>query len=144
MHKMEKVTKNTIISEVGFFPELNERYREYFPTGKIVLKKGEHRGPNKGFGIDHILAEHKSDLSQHNLAHSDEGVICYVQLILRSGAQIYSEFASLRGFHRPMVIKSSTGTVVLERKDINGETLYSVVTAFGGTVARGTQIGTFK
>lgn len=141
---MKEVSKNTIISKVGLFPELNEKFRKDFPVGEIVLKHGEHRGPNKGFGIVHILKEHKSDLTKHNLDHSDEGVICYVKLILRSGARIYSEFASLRGFHRPMVILSSIGTVVLERKDIKGKTLYSVVTAFGGNKVKGIQIGRFN
>ena len=32
---MKNITKNTIISEVGFFPELNDQYREEFPIGKI-------------------------------------------------------------------------------------------------------------
>lgn len=139
---MKNITKNKIISEVGFFPELNDKYREEFPIGKIVLKHGEHRGPNRGFGIVHILAEHKSDLTNHSLKHSSDGVIDYVSLILRSGAKIYSEFASVRGFHRPTVIWSSVGTVVLERQIINGQNIYSVITAFGRKSAKGTQIGT--
>lgn len=140
---MNKITKNTIISEVGYFPELNEKYRLDFPAGKIVLKQGEHRGPNRGFGVVHILAEHKSDLTKYNLNHSAEGVARYVKSILHPGAKIYSEFASVRGFHRPTVIWSLVGTIVLERQEIDGEIFYSVVTAFGGKNAKGTQIGNF-
>lgn len=62
-------------------------------------------------------------------------------LILQSGAQIFSEFANLRGFHRPMVVYSRIGTVVLERQEINGESVYSVVTAFARTSPRGQKIG---
>jgi hypothetical protein len=140
---MNKITKNTIISEVGYFPELNKKHRLDFPAGRIVLKQGEHRGPNRGFGVAHILAEHKSDLTKYTLDHSTDGVISYVKLILRSGAKIYSEFASVRGFHRPTVIRSLVGTVILERQEIDGEIFYSVVTAFGSKSAKGTQIGTF-
>ena len=91
----------------------------------------------------HILAEHKSDLTKYTFDHSADGVISYVKLILRSGAKIYSEFASVRGLHRPTVIWSLVGTVVLERQEIDGEIFYSVVTAFGRKNAKGTQIETF-
>lgn len=141
---MNRITKNTIASEIGWFPDLGKKYSLDFPSGRIVLKYGEHRGPNKGFGINHILAEHKSDLISNNLEESANGVINYIQLILISGAKIYSEYADLRGFHRPMIVRSSIGTVVLERQCINNENVYSVVTAFGGKTAKGTQIGTFK
>jgi hypothetical protein len=57
------------------------------------------------------------------------------------GAGIYCEFDDLRGFQRPMIVRSRIGTVVLERQRINGLTFYSVVTAFGGTKARGIKIG---
>lgn len=140
---MNKITKNTIISEVGDFPKLRETYRSDFPEGKIILKHGEHRGPGRGFGIAHILAEHESDLDHHSLPNSEDGVISYIKLILHSGALIYSEFEGIGRPHRPTIIRSSIGTVVLERQEINGETLYSVVTAFGGKSAKGTQIGTF-
>ena len=137
------ITKNSIISEVGLFPELHERYKKDFPAGKICLKHGEHRGVNRGFGIVHILAEHTADLSDHNLPHTSDGVIDYVNLILRSGARIFSEFNSVRGFHRPTIIWSLVGTVVLERQCVNGEIMYSVVTAFGQKQPKGTQIGTY-
>lgn len=63
-------------------------------------------------------------------------------MIFQSGAKIFSEFSDVRGNHRPMIVYSRIGTVVLERKEIEGESVYSVVTAFGRTSPRGTQIGT--
>lgn len=133
--------KNTIIKEIGTFPLLSEKFRVDFPVGKIVLKIGEHRGANRGFGVIHILAEHTADLTKHELSLDENGVADYVALILQSGAQIFSEFNSLRGFHRPMIIYSRAGTVVLERQEINGESVYSVVTAFARKNPRGQKIG---
>lgn len=132
------IMKNKIIAEVGILPTLIERYRSDFPPGKIFLKQGEHKGANKGFGVTLILAEHKADLSKHNLCLNAEGVIAYIKLILQSGAGIYSEY---RGFPRPMIIQSRIGVVVLERKEVNGITTYSVITAFGSRSAKGEKIG---
>lgn len=133
--------KNRIIKHIGHFPLLIEKYRGDFPEGAIVLKLGEHRGANRGFGVLHILAEHAADLEKHSLTADETGVCAYVELILTTGAGIYSEFAALRGYHRPMVVYSRVGTVVLERQEIDGETVYSVVTAFARTSPRGVKIG---
>lgn len=140
----ETLTKNSVVAEVGIFPELHERYKFDFPIGKIYLKHGEHKGVNRGFGVVHILSEHTADLSGWNLPHTADGVIAYVKLILRSGARIFSEFNAMRGFHRPTVIWSSVGTVILERQQFQGEMVYSVVTAFGRKRPLGTQIGIYQ
>ena len=134
--------KNRIIKEIGVFPLLNKSYRQDFPVGKIVLKYGEHRKANRGFGVVHILEEHKDDLTRHGLPHNEEGVILYIEMILQGGARIFSEFSAVKGAHRPMIIYSRVGTVILERTQILDEIVYSVVTAFGGVTPRGTQIGT--
>ncbi|HGO8941410.1 TPA: hypothetical protein ACLBFJ_001633 [Neisseria meningitidis] len=91
----------------------------------------------------HILAEHKADLTRFGLSHDETGVtLLCVEMIFQSGAKIFSEFSDVRGNHRPMIVYSRIGTVVLERKEVEGESVYSVVTAFGRTSPRGTQIGT--
>ena len=43
---MKNITKNTIICEVGFFPELNEKYREEFPIGNSSLYFSFNSGKN--------------------------------------------------------------------------------------------------
>lgn len=136
------MSKNKIVKEIGLFPILSEQYRIAFPTGQIILKHGEHKGANRGFGVVHILAEHKADLTRFGLSHDETGVTLYVEMILQSGAKIFSEFSDIRGNHRPMIVYSRIGTVILERKEIEGKSVYSVVTAFGRTSPRGTQIGT--
>lgn len=135
------MSKNKIVKEIGLFPVLSEQYRIAFPTGKIVLKHGEHKGANRGFGVIHILAEHKADLTKFGLSHDETGVTLYVEMILQSRARIFSEFNNLRGNHRPMIVYSRIGTVILERQEISGQIVYSIVTAFGRTSPRGSQIG---
>jgi len=133
--------KNEIIKQIGTFPPLREQYRKDFPTGIIVLKHGEHKGAGRGFGAIHILAEHTADLKRNGLSLDEVGVWRYIEMILQAGAGIYCEFDNLRGSQRPMIVWSRIGTVILERQKKNGLTYYSVVTAFGGTKARGTKIG---
>lgn len=41
-------------------------------------------------------------------------------MIFQSGAKIFSEFSDVRGNHRPMIVYSRIGTVVLERKEVEG------------------------
>lgn len=123
--------KNKIISEIGNFPTLSANYSTDFPAGLIVLRHGNHKSFGKGFGYIHILAEHTEDLTLHGLSHDETGVIAYIQLIISSGAQIHCEFSDLRGNHRPLIINFRVGTVVLEKKILNGTICYSVVTAFG-------------
>ncbi|HFC3297987.1 TPA: hypothetical protein ACFIW2_001989 [Neisseria gonorrhoeae] len=48
--------------------------RADFPAGQIVLKHGEHKKVNHGFGVIHILAEHKADLTRFGLSHDETGV----------------------------------------------------------------------
>lgn len=135
------MSKNTIVKKIGVFPVLSGQHGITFPTGQIVLKHGEHKGANRGFGVIHILAEHKANLERFGLNPDETGVILYVEMILQSGARIFSEFSSLRGNHRPMIVHSRNGTVILERQEISGQIVYSIVTAFGRTSPRGSQIG---
>lgn len=135
------ITKNSIIKEIGYFPVLNAKYSSDFPEGKIVLKHGEHKGANRGFGYIHILAEHSSDLTNNKLSHDEEGVAEYIGLIVQFGAKIYCEFNQVRGNHRPMIVRSRYGTVILELLNIDEVAIYSVITAYGSSRSRGIQIG---
>lgn len=133
--------KNNIIYEFGNFPLLSKSYREIFPSGKIILKKGEHRGNHLGFGARHILAEHNLELKRKGFENNEQGIIEYINQILRRGAKILSEFENTRGNHRPLIVYSTQGTVVLQRQNFNGSTVYSIVTAFPRTNPIGIQIG---
>ncbi len=47
--------------------DLNEiRYQaERLEAGHIRLRFGEHFGPNRGYGVHHIIAEHRKSLKDH-------------------------------------------------------------------------------
>ena len=126
------------------FGYLNEiRYQaERLEAGHIRLRFGEHFGPNRGYGVHHIIAEHWKSLQDH-----PDGIVMaavrFVSNIVQPGAAIHCEFASIRGHHRPIVLSRPTGYVVLEPKhDTDSQQFYSVVTAVPSTKAKGPRVGT--
>lgn len=124
----------------GSVPEINFR-DDSFVGGDIFLRHGEHRGPNRGFGVVHIWAEHEKDLRKIGFNSQNE-VSRFVSEIIRPRLPIYCEFNDARGNHRLAVLKSSKGIVYLEMKqNADNEQFYSVVTAFPKGKARGTIIG---
>ncbi|BCK65847.1 hypothetical protein KAM448_40530 [Aeromonas caviae] len=71
----------------------------------------------------------------------------YVSDIIRPGAKIYCEFNSAAGRHRPTVLKSPLGLVVLEPKDAPDAAsgnIYTVVTAYTKRTAHGVLVGNVK
>ena len=124
----------------GIIPEINYR-GDFFPEGEIKLRHGEHKGPNRGFGVTHIWAEHAKELTDKGYVNIDD-VAKYLSDLIGPGSPIYCEFNSMRGNHRIAVLRSSVGVVFLEQKsDAYNNIFYSVVTAFRKTKAHGTRIG---
>jgi hypothetical protein len=78
----------------------------------IYLTEGRHFGPNGGFGVAHIWAEHKTDIVQAGFA-SIGLVPAYLQEVLTAPSKIYFEDRILR---KPRVnaVRIATGTVILE------------------------------
>lgn len=112
--------------------------------GDIRLKRGRHSGPNRGFGAEHIWAEHSKEMAVHGL-HAFEDVPHYVALIIQPNTPIYCEFGSLRGSPRIAVVRSRIGLAILEHKSLrDGDNIYSVVTAYAKTKADGIRIGAVR
>jgi hypothetical protein len=97
-----------------------------FEEGQVNLREGFHLGPNRGFGVTHILAEHSAELCKLGYEVSPQGVIFYVQGIFQPGAAIYCEYASMKGGHRPLIVHGQKGMLVLQPKGLS----YNVVTAY--------------
>jgi hypothetical protein len=135
-HKNHSVNNpQTGTPSFGVFPEINFRGTK-FEAGHIYLRYGKHIGPNRGFGVDHIWAEHFQGILTVEDALRE--VSEYVSSILQHGGAIHSEFEMKI---RCMVFKSKKGLVILEPKlDGQNNTYYSVVTAFNGQ-AKGPRIG---
>lgn len=82
--------------------------------------------------MKHILAEHSKELITSGMTADVEGVCLYIQRILQARAKIHCEFHNSRGNDRPMVVSSRFGTVILEKQNINEETVYSGVVSENG------------
>ncbi|CAN8140388.1 conserved hypothetical protein [uncultured Thiomicrorhabdus sp.] len=117
--------------------------KDYFEEGTVELRKGKHIGPNRGFGAEHIWAEHHVELKKMGF-EAKEDVPKFVAKVISTGAPIYCEFSHPGGNHRVTVVKNKDGHIaILERKNTEyNNTIYSVVTAFTKGKAHGTRIGT--
>lgn len=78
----------------------------------IHLVAGKHIGPNSGFGVAHIWAEHKKEIIQAGFTNQND-VPLYVQRILTSPGFIYFEDRKLKRV-RVNAVRIVTGTVILE------------------------------
>lgn len=121
-------------------PEITFKH-DRFEAGEIKLRYGEHTGPNRGFGVAQIWAEHSKELEALGYQSIDK-VANYISDIIVAGTPIFCEFNDPRGNHRIAVLKTSKGVAYLEKKyDGHNNVFYSVVTAFRKNKAHGTRIG---
>ena len=125
----------------GVIPESKLR-SETIPEGRIELRQGKHLGPNKGFGIEHMWAEHKKEMEQAGYSSKDD-VPAYVATIVSPGTPIYFEGGSHRS-QRVAVVRSSAGMAILELKHTNDGVVWSIVTAYSGTKKNGTLVGAVR
>lgn len=115
----------------GSLPEFVSR-GDVIPAGDIFLRVGNHRGPNSGFGVRHIWAEHEKELVRLGY-HTVNDVARFVCDVIQPGAGVYCEFNHPGGKHRPKVLRSALGIVILEPKEADWAQsgwIYSVVTAY--------------
>lgn len=109
----------------------------------IYLVKGKHHGPNRGFGVAHIWAEHSHEIVRAGFTSRDL-VPAYVQGILTAPGRIYFEDRKLR---RPRVntVRIVTGTVILEYIRVIIDKVetphWSVVTAYSNARTAGVVVG---
>jgi hypothetical protein len=117
------------------FPELKGAGRA-FAGGLVYLKEGRHNGPNNGFGVLHIWAEHFKKETDPGAAESR--IALYVSSILIAGSSIHY---SADREDRALIWSNSKGLVMLEERTGGEEGIhYSVVTAFRGRL-KGALIG---
>ncbi|MBB1248524.1 MULTISPECIES: hypothetical protein [unclassified Rhizobium] len=112
----------------------------HLPGGEIRLLIGRHIGPNHGYGLRHIWAEHAKEMAAAGITTS-EGVGHYVALIIRPGTPLFYSGDSFRKT-RLMAVRSATGTAILEWRDQRDMPFWSVVTAYSANKKHGSLIGT--
>lgn len=128
----------------GLFPEI-EAQGMTFPAGPIRLTYGEHLGPKRGFGLEHIWEAHfKGSGASPALPDIIADVAVFLKGIIRRGTEIYYEGGLGSAGNRPMLFKTKAGVVVIEMREDrrSGGCFYSIVTAFPATKAQGYVIGT--
>lgn len=104
----------------------------------IHLFSGKHIGPNRGFGANHIFAEHSKEMARLGL-YSLTDVPQYVCNIVQTGTPLYFEGASWR-VTRVLAVKTSHGTAILEYIDRRDGAIWSVVTAFSTPRKHGIEV----
>jgi len=125
----------------GNVPEMNSR-GIIIPEGEIRLGVGKHRGPNRGWGAQHIWAEHRTEMAANGfLTYND--VPGYVALIVKIGTRLYFGNDHMRET-RVMAVNSSAGTAILEYKERRDAPIWSIVTAYSGVRTHGTRVGTVR
>jgi hypothetical protein len=125
----------------GLIPRLKLGGVEY-PEANVFLFQGRHIGPNHGFGARHIWAEHRFEMAKDGL-QNEWDVSHYVLGIVKTGTPLIFEGASWRKT-RLMAVRATTGTAILEFRDLREAPIWSVVTAFSGTKTHGTRVGTVR
>ena len=127
----------------GYIPEMHSK-GEIIKSGRIILRVGQHFSANRGFGANHIWDEHHPELIKAGYS-SVHDTSQFVADIIKPGVPIFCEFSSVRGNHRPTVLRTSVGLVILEPVTLgDNELVYSVVTAYTKRNAQGTKIGEIK
>lgn len=130
------------LGSYGRIPHINSK-GDIIPAGDIYLRKGRHTGPNKGFGVRHIWAEHSKEMERFGY-YSVDDVAKFVRDIIRPGVPIYCSFDRPDGKHRPTVLRTAIGLAILEpREDEGSESgyIYVVVTAYTKKTAFGDMVG---
>lgn len=125
----------------GVVPEMNSR-GVIIPSGGIRLLSGKHRGPNRGFGAQHIWAEHAAEMERKGFHGYDE-VPAYVAHIIQNGTPLYFGGESWNRV-TVMAVRASSGVAILDYKDRRDGAIWSVVTAYGGSRTHGTRVGTVR
>ncbi|EOF6004814.1 recombinase family protein [Salmonella enterica] len=90
--------------------------KDYEDRRRRQARVGRHTGPNRGFGVNHIWAEHEKELARLGY-NTISDVARFVRDISQPGAPIYCEFNHPGGKHRTTVLKSALGMVILEPRE---------------------------
>jgi hypothetical protein len=86
-----------------------------FESGPVYLLFGEHWSRHRGYGVLHILEGHWKEIKLSRKEASPgtvTAVSAFVAGVLTRRAKIHCEFASMRGKHKPIVVKGGSGSAV--------------------------------
>lgn len=144
MSELLKLKENTLVAHPngGFsFGKIPEMPSFGLPGGEVYLRVGSHRRAGSGFGVVHMWEAHQADLEKHGCSSIDN-VAAHIAKMIVPGAQIYCEFKEQRNGNRIAVLRTSTGTLILEPRHERGLGFaYHVITWYPQRRAHGTLVG---
>jgi hypothetical protein len=105
----------------------------------VRLLVGKHVGPNKGYGVAHIWAEHRDEMARFGLFEQHH-VGDFVSSVVRPHCPLYFDIQRAR-LTRLLAVRSKNGTAILELREAATDNYWSVVTAFMRPNPRGTKVG---
>lgn len=143
LSELLKLKDNVLVAypDGGFsFGTIPDMPKFDLPGGEIYLRVGVHRRANSGFGVIHVWEAHQADLLKHGCTTID-GVAAHIAKMIVPGAQIYCEFKEQRGGNRIAVLRTATGTLILEPRHERTGFGYYVVTWYPQRRAHGTLVG---
>lgn len=129
-HNLEDYLNDTtdpsaIIGIVGYMPEIGINSQIIFPSGEIILKRG-----NQDFGLAHIWNRHQRDFQnryRHLSTWTLKNIMQIIADICIKNVNIYQETKRTK----LAIIHTRKGKVVVEMMTENDKTIfYSVVTTF--------------
>ena len=126
---------NTLL--FGKVPEISSRGIS-LPGGAIHLLRGKHTGPNRGFGAQHVWAEHSKEMIAAGFEEERE-VPAYVAFVITAGSQLFYSGESFR-YSRLMAVRGIAWTAILELRE-RDEPFWSVITAYRSNKKHGTFVG---
>lgn len=131
--------------EICKFPRIS-KHSHVFEAAPVFLLFGQQFSKSHGYGYTHILEGHWKEIGLKTKNPSPESVSMiarFVSEICTKKSLITCEFESMKGNHKPIIVRATKGTAVLQHKTCNvtRESYYSVVTAMVATKAKGSVIG---
>ncbi|MFG1299148.1 hypothetical protein V5F49_05065 [Xanthobacter sp. V3C-3] len=103
------------------------------------MLRGKHTGPNKGFGVCHIWAEHRREMEHFDLVE-EAHVPIYVAKIVCAGTPLHFEGSDIKAT-KLIAVRSSIGLAILQLRPTREETYWSIVTAYASSKKHGVRVG---
>jgi len=110
--------------------------------GEIRLQMGRHIGPHRGWGANHIWAEHQLEMERKGFL-SYEDVPAYVASIVREGTPLVFDGQTF-GHIKLMAVRATAGMAVLGLRERREGPIWTVITAYDSNKPHGTRVGAVR
>lgn len=110
--------------------------------GEIRLQTGKHTGPHKGWGANHIWAEHEREMAKKRFMSIND-VPAYVASIIRVGTPLIFDGQTL-GNIKLMAVQATSGMAILGLRERREGAIWTIITAYDSNKPHGTRVGSVR